>query len=138
MGAGLHRLPAGALIVMEPLAQGIPGYSSGNWPGVTAFLVKHAGLCPAVVELPTAVARYFARGARLTLEVATDPDDGTQSLVATIVTALPPSRALDRLDQFDRRWWLSRASRYSSLVVTVESVSNGPVPTPEDVGPERL
>jgi hypothetical protein len=91
---------------------------------VIAFLSTHAGLSPAVVELPTAVARYFAASARLTLEVQIDPDDGSPSLVATIVTSLPPDPALARLDQFDRRWWLARAPRYSSLVVTVESGSD--------------
>jgi hypothetical protein len=105
-------------------SQAIPGYSSRDWPGVNTFLAAHSGLCQALVELPTAVARYFAPGGQMTLEVWTDPDDGSQSLVATIVTALSPSRALARLDQFDRRWWHSRALRYSPLTVTVESTKS--------------
>jgi hypothetical protein len=106
-----------------------PGCTSPDWPAVAAFLAMHNELRSALVELPAAVARYFAPDQELSLAVVTDPDDGSDQLVATILTPFSPNAALQRLDHFDQQWWLERAMRYEHLTVTIESIGKRP-PTP--------
>ena len=100
----------------------LPGYKSPDWPAVTAFLVGYPELRSALAELPSAVERHFAPGQEISLAVMTDPDDASQQLVATILTPFWPHEALQRLDHFDKQWWLDRAGRYEHLIVTIESI----------------
>jgi hypothetical protein len=100
----------------------LPGYKSHDWPAVTAFLAGYPELRPVLTELPAAVERYFAPDQDLSLAVMTDPDDGSRQLVATILTPFWPHEALQRLDHFDKQWWLDQAGRYGHLIVTIESI----------------
>ena len=113
----------------------LPGYTSHDWPAVATFLTIHAELRPALAELPAAVGRYFAPDQELSLTVVTDPDDGSEQLVASILTQFSPHEALRRLDHFDQQWWFDRAMPYKHLIVTIDRRTpagvKGPVLNPK-------
>ena len=97
-------------------------YGSDNWPFVARFLGANLDLLDVLRDLPTRVKGTFSGMVGLSLSGQRDPDDGTDHLVATILTALPPLEALDHLDRLDCDWWLTQAATAGGrLVVTVDS-----------------
>ena len=89
---------------------------------VIGFLEGHPFLVALLVEAYSKIERYFPEYPQVFLEVLTDPEvpDDIQ-LVASIKTALSPDKALERLDSFDREWWLQSMDRAKGeLCVHVE------------------
>jgi len=55
------------------------------------------------------------------LEVADDPESTDSQLVAIIIVSSSPDEVADRLEQFDRAWWLGAVRRArGDLCITVE------------------
>lgn len=73
---------------------------------ISEFLGDNVYLIPQVVEAHEKIIEYFPT-ADLVLEVVADPEaPDEKELVIFIHTNLTPDEALDRLEMFDRNWWL--------------------------------
>lgn len=80
---------------------------------VSRFLEDNPFLILLLLEAYGQIERYFEPYPQVFLEVVTDPEaSDDHELFALIYTSLTPNEALDRLDRFDRDWWLD-ASRIS-------------------------
>jgi hypothetical protein len=89
---------------------------------VISFLENHPFLVSLLLEAYSKIETYFPEYPQVFLEVFTDPEvpDDTQ-LVASIKTNLSPDEALERLDSFDRKWWLLSMDRAKGeLCIDVE------------------
>lgn len=89
---------------------------------VSQFLEKFPFLARILVEAYGKFGNYFEPYPQVFLEIVTDPEaPDDHELFALIYTSLTPDEALDRLDRFDRDWWLD-ASRTSQgkLCIDVE------------------
>lgn len=74
---------------------------------VIEFLETRPFLVPLVLEARSKISEYFPEYPVVFLEVVTDPDaPEDQQLAASIRTRLSPEQALDKLDSFDKGWWL--------------------------------
>jgi hypothetical protein len=79
---------------------------------VTSYLENHSFLVSLLLEAYSKIETYFPEHPQVFLEVFIDPEvsDDTQ-MVASIKTNLSPDEALERLDSFDRQWWLPSMDR---------------------------
>ncbi len=81
-------------------------YTFRNPAEIYEFLSDNVYLIPQVVEAHKKIKEYFP-SSDLVLEVVTDPEaPDEKELVIFIHTNLTPDEALDRLEMFDRNWWL--------------------------------
>lgn len=79
---------------------------------VSQFLEKFPFLVTLLVEAYSKFGNYFGPYPRVFLEVVTDPEAlDDHELFALIYTSLTPDEALDRLDWFDREWWLDASHK---------------------------
>jgi len=82
-------------------------YSFRRKEEVAGFLENHPYLVPLLLEAYPQIERHFSGHPVVFLEVITDPEaDDDRELYAFIGTRLPPEGALDKLDKFDKDWWL--------------------------------
>lgn len=91
--------------------------------GAKRLLSANPDLIPELVDVAKAVSRYFGLDARLALESVVDPEDDVphEELFAVISTTMAPRQALERLNAFDRGWWLERSRRVGPrLTVTLD------------------
>jgi hypothetical protein len=89
---------------------------------VIGFIKNRPFLIPILTEAYSKIGSYFPESPQVFLEVVTDPEvpDDTQ-LVASVKTNLSPDEALERLDSFDREWWLQSMDRAKGeLCIDVE------------------
>ena len=89
---------------------------------VFSFLENHPFLVTLLLEAYSKIETYFPEYPQVSLEVIIDPEvpDDIQ-LVASIRVNLSPEEALERLDSFDRQWWLQSMDRAKGeLCIDVE------------------
>jgi hypothetical protein len=89
---------------------------------VQRFLEEYPVLAPLLLEAYGKIGSYFGPYPEVALEVVTDPEAADdRQLFAFIGTCLSPDEALDRLEQFDKSWWLSALDRAEgNLCIHVE------------------
>jgi len=89
---------------------------------VSRFLERYPFLVPLLLEAYSKFWNYFGPHPRVFLEVVTDPEaPDDRELFALVCTSLTPDEALDRLDQFDRDWWLDASyTAQGKLCIDVE------------------
>src|ERR1700730_5023829 len=71
---------------------------------VQEFLEKNTFLIPMVSATYENIRNFFSYS-DVTLDLETDPEDGTESLAAHIVTSLPLEESYKQLKRFDWQWW---------------------------------
>jgi hypothetical protein len=85
---------------------------------VRGFLTHRPFLVPLLFEAHSEIATFFA-GAPLRLAVVIDPEDeNARHLTLSIMTSLPPSAAVDRLQALDTAWWLDAIDRARGALST--------------------
>ena len=84
---------------------------------VGEFLREHPFLIPLLVEAHGKITHYFGGTSKVVLEVITDPEvRGLVEMFGYIVTPLTPEEAGNRLQHFDRGWFLSQLPRAKGLL----------------------
>lgn len=79
---------------------------------VIGFLERHPFLVPLLLEAYNKIDTYFPGYPQVFLEVITDPEEPDDiQLIASIKINLLPDEALEKLDAFDREWWLRSMDR---------------------------
>jgi hypothetical protein len=89
---------------------------------VSWFLEKYPFLVPLLMEAYSKFGNYFGPYPRAFLEIVIDPEvPDDRELFALVCTSLMPDEALDRLDRFDRDWWLDASqTTQGKLCIDVE------------------
>ncbi|NEP42081.1 MAG: hypothetical protein F6K35_23805 [Okeania sp. SIO2H7] len=80
---------------------------------VVQFLEKHPFLLPLLLEAPKQINTFFP-GDELFLEVAIDPEAASpedNELFLLIVTNIDPEEAVEKLWEFDDKWWLKASDK---------------------------
>lgn len=78
----------------------------GKRTEILRFLESFPFLVPLLVRAYIAIQIYFPH-TLVFLEIMNDPDEpDADQIVVSIATYLHPEEAIDRLDAFDRQWWL--------------------------------
>ena len=98
-------------------------YTFRDGVNVRAFLVRYPFLISLLLEANPHLRRHFPEQ-RIFLEVISDPEtiDSSQ-LVALIVETPSPDEAFDKLERFDKEWWISAVGRAKGkLCINVEFV----------------
>lgn len=89
---------------------------------VFVYLDRHPHLVPLLVDVATAVQRFFPADDELVLHVIDDADTQTEQLYAIVRTILPPDEAEARLDRLDEEWWLDAVElARGNFTIDVES-----------------
>ena len=93
----------------------------GERTEILRFFEKHPFLVSLLVEIYPNISEFFPYSL-VYLMVATDPEEaGIDQLIAFIATGLDPDDALDALNAFDKKWWLSSLKRtQGKLCMTLE------------------
>jgi hypothetical protein len=91
----------------SPLEDALALYTVPQPEEVQDFLEKNSFLIPLVSATYENIRKYFSSYSKVTLDLETDPEDGTESLAAHVVTDLPLEEAYKQLKQFDWQWWLN-------------------------------
>lgn len=88
---------------------------------VLRFVASHAFLIPVLKEAPENIRAAFGTESRgIRLHVQSDPEEGFDCLVLSVLCDAPPGKALEMLDVLDNEWWLHVDPRIiDALVVTV-------------------
>ncbi len=87
-------------------------YDSQDWNAVSRFLDDNPYLIPVLNEAYSAIETVFGAGARVELEVTTDPEIADLvKLFGYIMTGLPVTEAFSKLNEFDDTWFLDNLSR---------------------------
>jgi len=89
-----------------PIEEVLALYTTRQPGEVQDFLEKHPFLVPLVSDTYENIRKYFSYS-DVTLDLEIDPEDGTESLAAHVVTGLPVEDADAQLKEFDRQWWLN-------------------------------
>jgi hypothetical protein len=97
------------------------GYELRNTQQIQRFLQDHDYLLPLLLEIKQRIVAYFP-DAPLALEVANNPEStGDEQLIAIITESAAPEDVFDRLEQFDREWWIGAVrSAQGKLCITAE------------------
>lgn len=74
---------------------------------VVEFLQRNSDIIGIVGQTYTKVHDFFEDINEIFLEVSIDPEDRSKSLIATIVTNLDLNTAFERLEEFDRKWFVT-------------------------------
>ena len=92
-------------------------YTLRNSSEVLHFIAEHPSLEPLLVEAYKQLEKHFGAKVPVTLKVVYDPEyvDVVQ-LFGYIKTNLSPQAALDRLDAFDKAWFLSVLDQADGLL----------------------
>ena len=91
----------------SPIEDVLALYTISQPEEVQEFLEKNSFLIPLLSATYENIKKYFSSYSDVTLDLETDPEDGTESLVAHVVTSLPFEEAYKQLKQFDWQWWLN-------------------------------
>lgn len=84
---------------------------------VSWFLQAHPFLVPLLLEAHGKIAEYFGPSPEVVLEVVTDLEvHGMVEMLGYIVVPLTPEEAGERLQQFDRQWFLLEVHRANGLL----------------------
>lgn len=84
---------------------------------VSRFLQAHPHLVPLLVEAHSQIEIHFGPSREVTLEVVADPEvHELVELFGYITLSLTPEEAGERLQRFDREWFLSQAHRAKGLL----------------------
>ena len=84
---------------------------------VWRFLGSNPPLSPLLAEAYAKIEEHFGSRPEVVLEVVRDPEArGLVQMFAYIVTALTPEDASNRLQRFDREWFLREVSRAKGLL----------------------
>lgn len=87
-------------------------YTFRNQEEVLKFLQEHPFLVELLLEAYSHIKEHFGFRTPVFLEVVHDPEIINDSqLVAFIQTDLDPIRALEKLDRFDKDWWVEASRR---------------------------
>lgn len=84
---------------------------------VTLFLEKYPILNDELSEIKNAISLYFDSYQKILYDIFQDPESGEEQLLIEIVSDYNPDEALDRLESFDRKWWIQNSVKFNSLVV---------------------
>ncbi|MCH7759802.1 hypothetical protein IIA15_00150 [candidate division TA06 bacterium] len=90
---------------------------------VLQFLSTNSFLVTLLLEVYARIEDYFGHHPHVVLEVVTDPEaeEEEKEFFAFIQTSLSPKEALERLDKFDKEWWLRAMDRgQGKLCIDVE------------------
>lgn len=81
------------------------------------FIAKHTMLEALLVQARDQLERQFGRDAHIDLKVVHDPEDASvEQLFGYIKTKLPVREALERLDNFDKAWFLGVLDQTGGLL----------------------
>ena len=84
---------------------------------VSRFIERHPFLVPILSEAYSRIEHYFGLYPQVSLEVVSDPEvQGLVELFGYIVTRLTPEEAGERLQGFDRGWFLNQLPRVKGLL----------------------
>jgi hypothetical protein len=75
---------------------------------VELFLTEHPEIIPTVNESFYKIKEYFSENINLTLEIFTDPESSQKSLLLRIFSKLSVEDAMEKLETFDRNWFLDK------------------------------
>jgi hypothetical protein len=104
----------------EGMSHVTTGYQLRDSERVMSFLQNHSYLCSLLPEARHYIGVYFPN-TPVALEVADDPESINSQLVAIIIVTSSPDEVSDRLEQFDRAWWLGAIGRArGKLCINVE------------------
>jgi hypothetical protein len=105
-------------VTIEPAIQSLEQLYIFRRPEeVTEFLQTHPFLVPLLEEAYGQVARHFGSSPEIVLEVVPDPEaHGSVEMFGYILTSLMPGEAGERLERFDREWFLSQVQRTKCLL----------------------
>jgi hypothetical protein len=104
----------------EDVTPALQGYELRDADRVTQFLHGHTHLITLLIEARDRIREYFPESP-LVLEVADDPEAAGSQLVAIIIVSSSPDDVAERLERFDRAWWLGAIRRArGDLCITVE------------------
>jgi hypothetical protein len=103
---------------IEPAVQSLVQLYTFRRPEeVSQFLDTHPFLVPLLVEAHGMIGDYFGPQPQVVLEIVSDPEvHGLVKVFGYIVTPLTPEEAGNRLQQFDREWFLLQAHRTKGLL----------------------
>ena len=91
-------------------------YSFRNITEIQQFLQDHHFLVNFLIEAHPYVSKYFGDYPQIALELISDPEiDGSEQLFAYIVTSLPVTEALERLNSLDEEWFIEQFDRVDGL-----------------------
>ena len=90
----------------SPLEDVLALYTVPKPEEVQDFLEKNPFLIPLVSATYENIEKYFSSYSQVTLDLEIDPEDGTESLVALVITSLSVEESHKQLKQFDWQWWL--------------------------------
>jgi len=91
---------------LSPIDEIFALYTIAQPEEVQEFLEENSFLMPLVSATYENIRKYMSYS-DVTLDLEIDPEDGTESLVAHVVTSLPVEEAHQQLKQFDCQWWLN-------------------------------
>jgi hypothetical protein len=85
-------------------------YRVRDYASVAEYIRDHAVPIDFLFDIARELEAVFP-DAPLSMEVVTDPEEGTGQLLISAATDSPLEEALDRLRQFDEAWWLDNVHR---------------------------
>jgi len=92
-------------------------FSFRNVTAVIRFLNEYPFLIDLLREAYTAIEQSFGPDPQIELEVVADPEvPGFVEMFGYIVTELTPEEAGERLQQFDRKWFLKQLPHVKGLL----------------------
>lgn len=87
-----------------------------NVKAVISFLSEHPFLIAFLREAYTAIEQSFGRDPQIEIEIVADPEvPGLVQMFGYIVSSLGPEEAGERLQRFDRSWFLKQLPRVKGL-----------------------
>lgn len=99
------------------------GFGVDDLSGVSEYLRRERISQQFIGELRDRIAHYFGTAASARLELVEDPEDESIELFAIVRLPEAITDALERLDRFDREWWLHASGQVRHrLNVDVESL----------------
>src|SRR6516162_3045842 len=90
----------------SPIENGLALYTVPEPEEVQDFLEKNSFLVPLVSATYENIKKFFSYS-DVTLDLEIDPEDGTESLAAHVVTSLSVDESYKQLKEFDWQWWLN-------------------------------
>jgi len=78
---------------------------------VKQYLHQYSFLLPLILEAKAQIKRLFSPETGATLEVSTDPSDGSSQLYLVIPTRLKAEEAYRQFERLDQEWWLAASER---------------------------
>lgn len=92
---------------LERIHRAIEKYKIEEKKEVIEFLQRNPEIIRLVEQTYTKVHEFFEDVSHISLEVSIDPENNSKSLIATIATNLDFDSAFERLEEFDRKWFVN-------------------------------